>query len=86
MIFDRIELKDHDYGTVKKSSKVRKIKFKSLSFLNISKVWNNFRLKRANARLEKAKEKVLNGEILKSRYDNYLLFINEIKEAKKRKY
>ena len=32
------------------------------------------------------KEKVLNGEILKSRYDNYLLFINEIKEAKKRKY
>lgn len=32
------------------------------------------------------KEKVLNGEILKSRYDNYLLFMNEIKEAKKRKY
>lgn len=32
------------------------------------------------------KEKVLNGKILKSRYDNYLLFINEIKEAKKRKY
>lgn len=32
------------------------------------------------------KEMVLKGEILKSRYDNYLLFINEIKEAKKRKY
>lgn len=32
------------------------------------------------------KEKVLKGEILKSRYDNYLLFINELKETKKRKY
>ena len=32
------------------------------------------------------KEKVASNEILKSRYDNYLLFINEIKEAKKRKY
>ena len=69
MIFDRIELKDHDYGTVKKSSKVRKIKFKSLSFLNISKVWNNFRLKRANARLEKAKEKVVNMEFGMGSFD-----------------
>lgn len=69
MIFDRIELKDHDYGTVKKSSKVRKIKFKSLSFLNISKVWNNFRLKRANARLERAKEKVVNMEFGMGSFD-----------------
>lgn len=32
------------------------------------------------------KEKVNSGEILKSRYDNYLLFMSEIKETKKRKY
>lgn len=32
------------------------------------------------------KKKVENGEILKSRYDNYLLFMNEIKEKKLRKY
>lgn len=62
MIFDRIELKDHDYGTVKKSSKVRKIKFKSLSFLNISKVWNNFRLNQLNKKLEREKENAVNME------------------------
>lgn len=32
----------------------------------------------------KIKEEVDNGHILKSRYDNYLLFLKEIKEAKKR--
>ena len=32
------------------------------------------------------KKKVETGEILKSRYDNYLLFLNEIKEKKLRKY
>ena len=32
------------------------------------------------------KQKVETGEILKSRYDNYLLFLNEIKEKKMRKY
>lgn len=69
MIFDRIELKDHDYGTVKKSSKVRKIKFKSASFQNISRVWNNFRLKHYNDRLERAKEKTLNMEFGMGSFD-----------------
>ena len=32
----------------------------------------------------KIKEEVENGHILKSRYDNYLLFLKEIKEAKQR--
>ena len=32
----------------------------------------------------KIKEEVEKGNILKSRYDNYLLFLKEIKEAKKR--
>ena len=69
MIFDRIELKDHDYGTVKKSSKVRKIKFKSVSFQNISRVWNNFRLKQLDKKLERAKEKTLNMEFGMGSFD-----------------
>lgn len=69
MIFDRIELKDHDYGTVKKSSKVRKIKFKSVSFQNISRVWNNFRLKYYNNKLERAKEKTANMEFGMGSFD-----------------
>ena len=69
MIFDRIELIDHDYGTVKKSSKVRKIKFKSLSFNNISRVWNNFRLKLATDKLERQKEKVVNMEFGMGSFD-----------------
>lgn len=69
MIFDRIELKDNDYGTVKKSSKVRKIKFKSISFQNISRVWNNFRLKYYNSRLEKVKEKTANMEFGMGSFD-----------------
>lgn len=32
------------------------------------------------------KKKVESGEILKTRYDNYLIFMNEIKEKKARKY
>lgn len=32
------------------------------------------------------KEKVNNGEILKSRYDNYVLFINEIRQKKEKGY
>lgn len=69
MIFDRIELKDNDYGTVKKSSKVRKIKFKSISFQNISRVWNNFRLKYYNNKLEKVKEKTANMEFGMGSFD-----------------
>lgn len=69
MIFDRIELKDHDYGTVKKSSKVRKIKFKSVSFQNISRVWNNFRLKQLDKKLKRAKEKTLNMEFGMGSFD-----------------
>lgn len=69
MIFDRIELKDHDYGTVKKSSKVRKIKFKSVSFQNISRVWNNFRLNQLDKKLERAKEKTLNMEFGMGSFD-----------------
>ena len=69
MIFDRIELKDNDYGTVKKSSKVRKIKFKSISFQNISRVWNNFRLKHYNKKLEKVKEKTANMEFGMGSFD-----------------
>ena len=69
MIFDRIELKDNDYGTVKKSSKVRKIKFKSISFQNISRVWNNFRLKYYNNKLEKVKEKTANVEFGMGSFD-----------------
>ena len=69
MIFDRIELKDNDYGTVKKSSKVRKIKFKSISFQNISRVWNNFRLKQLDKKLERAKEKTLDMEFGMGSFD-----------------
>ena len=63
MIFDKIELKDPEYGTVKKSSKIRKIKFKSLSFKNISNLWKNFRISCLDKRLEKAKDKLVSMEI-----------------------
>ncbi len=69
MIFDRIELKDNDYSAVKKSSKVRKIKFKSASFKNIFNTWNNFRLKFYNGRLEKAKESVADMEFGAGSFD-----------------
>ena len=63
MIFDKIELKDPEYGTVKKSSKIRIIKFKSLSFKNISNLWKNFRISCLDKRLEKAKDKLVSMEI-----------------------
>lgn len=63
MIFDKIELKDPEYGTVKKSSKIRKIKFKSLSFKNISNLWKNFRISCLDKRLEKAKNKLVSMEL-----------------------
>lgn len=63
MVFDTIELKDADYGSVKKSSKIRKIKFKSLSFKNISNLWKNFRISCLNKRLESAKDNLVSMEI-----------------------
>ena len=70
MIFDAIELKDPDYGTVKKSSKIRKIKFKSISFKNISNLWKNFRLNLLNKRLENAKEKLVSMELNNQDFNN----------------
>lgn len=63
MIFDKIELLDPEYGTVKKSSKIRKIKFKSLSFRNISNLWKNFRISSLNKKLEKAKKKLVETKV-----------------------
>ena len=63
MIFDKIELLDHDYGTVKKSSKIRKIKFKSISFKNISNLWKNFRISCLEKRLANKKDKLVSMEI-----------------------
>ena len=65
MIFDRIELKDNDYGTVKKSSKVRKIKFKSISNQTINRGQSS--LKKITLRILIPKPSFENEKILKFR-------------------
>ena len=62
MIFDRIELKDADSIVKKSSNKIRKIKFKSISFKNIANLWKKFRITQLEKRLEKKKDKLVSME------------------------
>lgn len=56
-----IELVDREFGHVRVPIS-RKIKFKGISFTNISKRWNNFRLNRLKSKLIAEKEKLVNME------------------------
>ena len=56
-----IELVDREFGHVRVPIS-RKIKFKGISFTNISKRWNNFRLNRLKSKLIADKEKLVNME------------------------
>lgn len=56
-----IELVDREFGHVRVPIS-RKIKFKGISFTNISKRWNNFRLNRLKSKLIADKEKLVSME------------------------
>ena len=56
-----IELVDREFGRVRVPIR-RKIKFKGISFTNISKRWNNFRLNRLKSKLIADKEKLVSME------------------------
>ncbi len=56
-----IELVDREFGHVRVPIS-RKIKFKGISFTNISKRWNEFRLNRLKSKLIADKEKLVNME------------------------
>lgn len=62
MIFDRIELKEGDSIVKKSSNKIRKIKFKSISFKNIANLWKKFRISQLEKRLENKKDKLVSME------------------------
>ena len=62
MIFDRIELKEADSIVKKSSNKIRKIKFKSISFKNIANLWKKFRISQLEKKLEKQKDKLVSME------------------------
>lgn len=62
MIFDRIELKEGDSIVKKSSNKIRKIKFKSISFKNIANLWKKYRISQLEKRLENKKDKLVSME------------------------
>ena len=89
MIFDRIELKDGDDVVKRSSKKIRKIKFKSMSFKNIANLWKKYRISQLEKRLEKSKDKLVSMEFdsqdFKNRSIGGSLSVAEAKIVKKTK-
>ena len=67
MVRDDIELVDRELGHFRIPLS-RKIKFKQISFKNISSHWKNFRLNRLKSKLIAQKEKLVEMEFVEENF------------------
>ena len=89
MIFDRIELTEADSIVKKSSNKIRKIKFKSISYKNIANLWKKIRITQLEKRLEMKKDKLVSMELDANDFSNHTfgstMSVAEAKVVKKTK-
>ena len=67
---DSFEFKDFEDESVKQEKEARKIKFKNISFTNIGKKFDQFRIDKLEKKLVKAKEKILDTQLFNSDMKN----------------